>query len=423
VEDGSRWEVHGRPTCTTRAAGTKAVSRWAMVGVALGGARARAHRPLRTHRGTSCTSGAAGPLDTSHDARVAAAGATHASTTPCPVPRRRGSPPERGRRPGARRLREVLFTGRLLREGGRRRGRRPAAFCQNAPKGCARQRSVPVRAARTLRSLDSACRRPARPIGAMPHLPRRPSPPCRGGSQLRARLVRHANHAVFLNWLEYGRFAALERAGSLPRDHRAGGDLRGASRGGLLRRPPRERLLVRTWRMATAHVMVLASRSSWRTIGMEIARARVTASGSSDGGRSASRGDPQRARGEIAPVKPPLRGNDIVDLQEPRTEGSTPTHASSRGSRDGERAAFARAKTRRRALAFWREELATSGVQAARAPPSSSCSFVSLADAGATVEGGSVRGARHPSCGPLGTVIHAVAVPGGPRLVLPGAIS
>ena len=92
----------------------------------------------------------------------------------------------------------------------------------------------------------------------------------------------HANHAVFLNWLEYGRFGALDRAGfpyhaiiargwgiyvvRLEIDY-----LREARLG--------ERLLVRTWAdgyrrtsMVLAQQIVLEEEPT-----VEVARARVTA--------------------------------------------------------------------------------------------------------------------------------------------------
>jgi len=92
----------------------------------------------------------------------------------------------------------------------------------------------------------------------------------------------HANHAVFLNWLEYGRFGALEKAGFPYDDIVARGwgiyvvrlevdYLREARLG--------ERLLVRTWAdgyrrssMALAQQIVLDEHPT-----VEIARARVTA--------------------------------------------------------------------------------------------------------------------------------------------------
>ena len=92
----------------------------------------------------------------------------------------------------------------------------------------------------------------------------------------------HANHAVFLNWLEYGRFAALDRAGFPYHEIAARGwgiyvvrlevdYLREARLG--------ERLLVRTWAdgyrrtsMVLAQQLVLEDDPA-----IEVARARVTA--------------------------------------------------------------------------------------------------------------------------------------------------
>ncbi len=92
----------------------------------------------------------------------------------------------------------------------------------------------------------------------------------------------HANHAVFLNWLEYGRFEALDRAGFPYHEILARGwgiyvvrlevdYLREARLG--------ERLLVRTWAdgyrrtsMVLAQQIVLEDEPS-----VEVARARVTA--------------------------------------------------------------------------------------------------------------------------------------------------
>lgn len=92
----------------------------------------------------------------------------------------------------------------------------------------------------------------------------------------------HANHAVYLNWLEYGRFEALRRAGFPYEDIIARGwgiyvvrievdYLREARLG--------ERLLVRTWAdgyrrssMLLAQQIALESDPA-----VEIARARVTA--------------------------------------------------------------------------------------------------------------------------------------------------
>jgi YbgC/YbaW family acyl-CoA thioester hydrolase len=91
----------------------------------------------------------------------------------------------------------------------------------------------------------------------------------------------HANHAVYLNWLEYGRFAALRRAGFPYEDIVARGwgvyvvrievdYLREARLG--------ERLLVRTWAdgyrrtsMLLAQQIVLEADPT-----VEVARARVT---------------------------------------------------------------------------------------------------------------------------------------------------
>jgi YbgC/YbaW family acyl-CoA thioester hydrolase len=92
----------------------------------------------------------------------------------------------------------------------------------------------------------------------------------------------HANHAVFLNWLEYGRFAALERAGFPYTEIAARGwgiyvvrlevDYVREARLG-------ERLLVRTWAdgyrrtsMVLAQQIVLEDDPA-----VEVARARVTA--------------------------------------------------------------------------------------------------------------------------------------------------
>lgn len=92
----------------------------------------------------------------------------------------------------------------------------------------------------------------------------------------------HANHAVFLNWLEYGRFEALRRAGFPYEDIMARGwgiyvvrievdYLREARLG--------ERLLVRTWAdgyrrssMVLAQQIVVEAEPA-----LEVARARVTA--------------------------------------------------------------------------------------------------------------------------------------------------
>jgi len=92
----------------------------------------------------------------------------------------------------------------------------------------------------------------------------------------------HANHAVFLNWLEYGRFAALDQAGFPYHEILARGwgiyvvrlevdYLREARLG--------ERLLVRTWAdgyrrtsMVLAQQIVLEDDPA-----IEVARARVTA--------------------------------------------------------------------------------------------------------------------------------------------------
>ena len=92
----------------------------------------------------------------------------------------------------------------------------------------------------------------------------------------------HANHAVFLNWLEYGRFGALDRAGfpyhaiiargwgiyvvRLEIDY-----LREARLG--------ERLLVRTWADGYRRTsMVLAQQTVLEAAPtVEVARARVTA--------------------------------------------------------------------------------------------------------------------------------------------------
>lgn len=91
----------------------------------------------------------------------------------------------------------------------------------------------------------------------------------------------HANHAVYLNWLEYGRFAALRRAGFPYEDIVARGwgvyvvrievdYLREARLG--------ERLLVRTWADGYRRTsMLLAQQIALEADPtVEVARARVT---------------------------------------------------------------------------------------------------------------------------------------------------